>query len=296
MKKIILASLVAVSILSCSSNDNESPEITGKNTTIVMAKFGVGEEAFPTSKGLTVNRGTIPTTINRITVHVENINTAVPSSQTIFDMVSFGGASDFFIEDVASGMNTFTAKATTTGTAKTAAYLYNFVSNADTDAKLDAEKSEVPYANYEAVKSTNIILGTPQTIAFSLLTDNGRLICNIETGAILSASNRKIEVTKQRFDSTGSPIDQQPSTIDISSDKSILYVWNDDTSLAGSYLQIFVKVYNADGVTIEKTFQKKTTIKASTGITSKITITGQGLTESINEGTFSFPVWTEENE
>jgi hypothetical protein len=294
MKKLVLAAIIAFGFVAC-SDDSETPEsITSKNTSTVTAKIGIGKDAFPTT-GKNVNRGTIPTTINTITVDVVNINASVPTSKTIFDLVSSGGANQFLIENVASGANTFTAKATTTGLAKLTLVPYNFTNTATTDAMLKGEKDAVPYAKYEAIVGMNIVLGAPQEVRFPLLTNHGRIIGVIETASELSATGRKVEVVAQRFDQSNTAL-AAAVTLDLTGSKCILAVWNDDTAVKGNYMTYIVNVYSANGETIEKTFNKKITIIESTGITTKITVTGEGLTESINYGTFTIPAWTEVNE
>jgi hypothetical protein len=297
MKKLILSAIIAFSIVSCSTDENDTipTDTTGINTTTVSAKIGVGKDAFPSTTGKNVNRGTIPTTINTITVDVVNNNGAIPTSQTIFDLVSSGGESQFLIENVASGGNTFTAKATTTGTAKLTVVPYNYVSDANTDAKITAEKNAVPYAKYEAVVGMNIVLGIAQEIVFPLLTNHGRIIGTVETGSVLTATGRKVEVIAQRFDATNTSL-APAATFDITGNKCVIAAWNDDTAVKGNYMKYIVNVYGADGITIEKTFNKTIAIMESTGITSKISVTGEGLTESINYGTFTIPVWSEINQ
>jgi hypothetical protein len=293
MKKLILSALIAFSIISCSDENDSAPEnIAEKNTTTVTAKIGVGKDAFPSTTGKNVNRGTIPTTINTITVDVVNNNNAIPTSQTVFDLVGSGGANQFLIENVSSGVNTFTAKATTTGTPKLTVAPYNFTNDATTDAMLKGEKEAVPYAKYEAIVGMNIILGTPQEIVFPLQTNNGRIIGIVETASQLSATGRKVEVIAERFYANNTPV-LGPITIDLTGNKSVLAVWNDNTAVKGNYMTYIVNVYGPDGITIEKTFNKTITIIESTGITTKITITNEGLTESINYGTFTIPAWTE---
>jgi hypothetical protein len=294
MKKLILSAIIAFSIVSCSTDENDTipTDTTGINTTTVSAKIGVGKDAFPSTTGKNVNRGTIPTTINTITVDVVNNNSAIPTSQTLFDLVSSGGASQFLIENVASGVNTFTAKATTTGAPKLTVAPYVFTNDATTDAMLRGEKDAVPYAKYEAVVGMNIILGAPQEIVFPLQTNNGRIIGTVETASILSATGRRVEVIAERFYANNTPV-LGPITIDLTGNKSVIAVWNDNTALKGNYMTYIVNVYGPDGTTIEKTFNKTITIIESTGITTKITITNEGLTESTNYGTFTIPAWTE---
>jgi hypothetical protein len=296
MKKIILSAFIAFSIISCSNDDDAAPEnISGTNTTSVTAKIGVGKDAFPSTTGKNVNRGTIPTTINQITVDVVNNNSAIPTSQTIFDLVASGGETKFLIDNVASGSNVFTAKATTTGTSKLSVIPYNYTSDATTEAMIKGEKDAVPYAKYEAIVGMDIILGTPQEIIFPMLTNHGRIIGTVETASGLSASGRKIVVIAQRFDASNNSL-AAAATIDLTGNKSVIAVWNDDTAIKGNYMKYIVNVYNdAAGTTLEKTFEKTIAIQESTGITAKIAVTGEGLTESINYGTFTIPAWTEIN-
>lgn len=293
MKKIILAAFITFGIVSCSTGDEPVGNISAKNTTTVTAKIGVGKDAFPNTTGKNVNRGTIPTTINTITVDAVNNNNAIPASHTVFDLVGSGGANQFLIEDVASGGNTFTAKATTTGVAKLTVVPYNYVSDANTDAKITAEKNAVPYAKYEAVVGMDIVLGAPQEVVFPLLTNHGRIIGTVETASLLSASGRRVEVIAERFYEDNTSVSGAPLIIDLTGNKSVIAVWNDDTAVKGNYFKYIIKIYGPDGTTIEKTFNKTIAIIESTGITSKITVTGEGLTESINYGTFTIPAWTE---
>jgi len=298
MKKIILATFITFSILSCSTdNDSIAEETVGINRTLVTAKIGVGKDAFPTNTGKNVYRGTIPTTINQITVDVVNNDSAIPPTKTIFDLVAnnTAGAEDmFYIDDVTSGDNVFTAKAYTTAAAKVSTTPYTTVDSATTDAMLTAQKSNVPYAYYQAVVGKNIILGQSQEIQFPLTTLNGRIIALIETGPTLTAINRKVEVIGDRHNPDGSLINS--GTIDITGTKSALLYWSDTNSVKDAYVNYTVNIYNAAGDTVEKTFTKKITVIESTGITSKNTITFNGITEDINYGTFTIPEWTEINE
>jgi hypothetical protein len=294
MKKIILTAIMAFSIVSCSSDDKTSDAIATKNTTSVTAKIGMGKDAFPTT-GKNVNRGTIPTTINRITIDVVNNNTAILPTQTIFDLVASGGETKFLIENVASGSNVFTAKATTTGISKLTIAPYIYTNDATTDAMIKGEKDAVPYAKYEAIVGMDIILGTPQEILFPLLTSHGRIIGTVESAALLAATGRKVEVIAQRFFADDTPV-STAATVDLTGKKSVIAVWNDDTAVKGNYMKYIVNIYNnTAGTILEKTFEKTIAVQESTGITAKITITNEGLTESINYGTFTIPAWTEVN-
>jgi hypothetical protein len=295
MKKILLVAIIAFSIVSC-SHDNDSPEnTTGIKTTSITAKIGVGKDAFASTTGKNVNRGTIPITINRITVDVVNTNPGIPANQTIFDLVASGGETNFLIDDVASGPNVFTAKATTIGISKLTVVPYNYTNDATTDAMIKGERDAVPYAKYEAIVGMDIILGTPQEIMFPLLTNHGRIIGTVETAELLSSTGRKVEVIAQRFDSNNTAL-APALTVDLTGNKSVIAVWNNDTAVKGNYMKYIVNVYNnADGTILEKTFEKIIAIQESTGITAKITITNEGLTESINYGTFTIPAWTEIN-
>jgi hypothetical protein len=294
MRKIILTAIIAFSIVSCSSDDNTPDAIETKNTTSVTAKIGVGKDAFPAT-GKNVNRGTIPTTINRITIDVVNNNTAIPATQTIFDLVASGGETSFLIENVSSGSNVFTAKATTTGIAKLTVAPYIYTNDATTDAMIKGKKDAVPYAKYEAIVGMDIILGTPQEIIFPLLTNHGRIIGTVESASLLSASGRKVEVIAQRFFTDNTSV-ASALTVDLTGNKSVIAVWNDDTAVKGNYMKYIINIYNnTAGTILEKTFEKTIAIQESTGITAKITITNEGLTESINYGTFTIPTWTEIN-
>jgi hypothetical protein len=294
MKKIILTTIMAFSIVSCSSDDKTPDAIATKNTTTVTAKIGMGKDAFPTT-GKNVNRGTIPTTINRITIDVVNNNIAILPTQTIFDLVASGGETKFLIENVASGSNVFTAKATTTGISKLTVAPYIYTNDATTDAMIKGERDAVPYAKYEAIVGMDIILGTPQEILFPLLTSHGRIIGTVESAALLAATGRKVEVIAQRFFADDTPV-STAVTVDLTGKKSVIAVWNDDTAVKGNYMKYIVNIYNnTAGTILEKTFEKTIAIQESTGITAKITITNEGLTESINYGTFTIPAWTEIN-
>jgi hypothetical protein len=293
MKKIILSALIAFSIVSCSHDNNSPGDTTVLKKGSVTAKFDVGKDAFPTTTNKNTNRGTIPTTINRITVDVVNTNPGIPANQTVFDLVASGGETKFLIDNVSSGANVFTAKATTTGLPKLTVAPYNYTNDATTDAMIKGERDAVPYAKYEAIVGMDIILGTPQEIIFPLLTNHGRIIGTVETESLLTASGRKVEVIAQRFDTNNTSL--APSiTIDLTGNKSVIAVWNDDSAVKGNYIKYIVNIYNnAAGTILEKTFEKTIAIQESTGITAKITITSEGLTESINYGTFTIPAWTE---
>ncbi|OOG63018.1 hypothetical protein [Flavobacterium sp. A45] len=293
MKKIILSAIIAFSIVSCSHDNNSPGDTTGLKKGSVTAKFDVGKDAFPTTTNKNTNRGTIPTTINRITVDVVNTNPGIPANQTVFDLVASGGETKFLIDNVSSGANVFTAKATTTGLPKLTVAPYNYTNDATTDAMIKGERDAVPYAKYEAIVGMDIILGTPQEIIFPLLTNHGRIIGTVETESLLTASGRKVEVIAQRFDTSNASL--APSlTIDLTGNKSVIAVWNDDSAVKGNYIKYIVNIYNnAAGTILEKTFEKTIAILESTGITAKITITSEGLTESINYGTFTIPAWTE---
>jgi hypothetical protein len=293
MKKIILSAIIAISIVSCSHDNNSSGDATGLKKASVTAKFDVGKDAFPTTTNKNANRGTIPTTINRITVDVVNTNPGIPANQTVFDLVASGGETKFLIDNVSSGANVFTAKATTTGIPKLTIAPYNYTNDATTDAMIKGEKDAVPYAKYEAIVGMDIILGTPQEITFPLLTNHGRIIGTVETESLLTASGRKVEVIAQRFDTNNASL-ASAITVDLTGVKSVIAVWNDDSAVKGNYIKYIVNIYNnAAGTILEKTFQKSIAVLESTGITAKITITSEGLTESINYGTFTIPAWTE---
>lgn len=296
MRKIIFTACIALGLLGC-SHENADDNINTDQKTTVIAKIAVGEEAFPSLNNKNVNRGSIPTTINKITVDVVNNNPAVPHSQTVFDLVangSPGAENSFYIDDVTSGINTFTATASTTAEAMATTTTYIRVDDATTNSMINSQKEKIPYAKYKAIQSKNIHLGVAQEIQFPLTTLNGRIIALVETGTTLSAMNRKVEVIGARKTEGGAIVNT--GTVDITGTKSSLTYWSDDNSVKGAYLDYTVNIYSEDGLEIENTFTKKITVKESTGITSKMTITIDGITEDIHYGTFTLPPWTEISE
>jgi hypothetical protein len=201
MKKVFLAAIIAFGFASCSNDDDSIPENTTSQYANVTAKLA----SFDANKSLTgkpVQRGTIPTTINTITVTVDHSNIAVLDQTTIFNLVADGtadAATAFNIEKVTSGINMFKAVALTTASPSMTVGMTTGYTKEQTTALLTTQQAMVPYVKYTADVSKSIVLGSPQEVAFNMATANGRIISSVETAPTLTAMGRKVTVTGQRF-------------------------------------------------------------------------------------------------
>ncbi|WP_035641407.1 hypothetical protein, partial [Flavobacterium gilvum] len=212
------------------------------------------------------------------------------------DLVANGTAGadkKFFIEDIASGINSFTATAFTNGQK-----IVSETINDDVTAKniFNANKSATPYAKYTATTSADIIFTKPKAISFNMGTSNGKLNAYVYTGPTITATNRKVTVKAQTFNADNTPINTNPQTYDITGAKSFVGSWSNELAVVGNYLVLDITVYAADNTTPEMTTTQRITVKASTTINTTIAITVDGITTSENEAMFNFPDWIVEGE
>jgi hypothetical protein len=332
MKKIILVAFIAFGIVSCSSEDEDNDTIQTSPYATVSAKFN----SFDANKSLTgktidVKRGSIPATINTIAITSNHSDISVPDYTTTFNIVAdntAGAGTVFNIQHVTSGTNLFSAIALTTATPSTTFGTVADLTNAQMVSFLNAKQGLVPYVKYTADVSQNMSLGTAQEVKFDMATSNGRILASVETGPTLTAMNRKVTVTAQRFlsgtigtesqdkttpvtitnavpllESNGGATDT-PGTIisslaaptgtpiNVTGTANAWMYWSNENSIVGGFVYLKTDIYAVDGLTIEKSFYTIIKVQANRGIASRVSVTVDGITEDIDYGTFTFPDWT----
>jgi hypothetical protein len=298
MKKIILSAFIAFSIVSCSNDNDAAADTTATNHNgSVEVSFG-NSFLQPSRTGKPVDRGSIPVAIDQITVDATNITTPTfPQSTTVFDLVTGGTQTKFFLDGLASGTNSFTAKATTNGPKVSDEAIYDDATNGALNA-FNANKGVTPYAKYTATTSATIDFKAPKTIAFNMATSNGKLNTYVYTGPTITATSRKVIVTRATYTMIGGTPDPANDTVidpaqifNITGSKSFVSTWSNDLAIVGNYAVLVIDVYDQAGAQIETTSSTIIKIKASTTINTTIAITKDGITTSENEALFNFPDW-----
>jgi hypothetical protein len=302
MKKLILSAIIAFSIVSCSTDENETfPTDTTSQLANVSAAFSTPSKL----TGKTIDRGSIPVPVKDITVKTVNATAGLTTADVFFDIVATGGTNDYTIPGVFGGVNTFTA--TTTSVSAEASYAVPLTGTDATDlqnkttAKVAELKGLTPYAVYaskETASNTNVnvTIGQAQQIPFIMETKQGRLITLFETKADLSATGYFVEVTGKAY-ATGDTSTQLGSTqtFDISGFKSQMYYWSNTNTKDGAHIDYSISIYTDSGKgTLVKSFNSSATVNSNIGKTVTFNVGLSDVTESINTAGFTWTAWSEQ--
>jgi hypothetical protein len=269
-KHAIFAIMVAVatSLFSCTKDDGKgsgSPDSNAVAKTSVTAFI-----ASSSATGKNVNRGSsIPVWVKEVTISANNPIATWGVSET-YTMTASGGSSNFTLDNVALGINNFSANSTT----NTVGELSQVAIPATGDLAAYAIKKALnPYVLYHSAnvigdnQNVAIITGGPNLVKFGMLADNGRSIAMFQWDPIspLTGYTATVEskVTK------GSVVTTLPVTT-ISPTSSTIVYWSDAGAVTGNKIDYTIKIYS--GTTLVTTLTRSYTIKNGDSNTCLYTI------------------------
>lgn len=284
MKKILLfLSLIVLSVTSCTSDETETSTVP--QTTSVVATIATPSSS---TTGKNVNRGNIFAWVKDINV-TANSTVWSYSTNTVFNLVPTGGASNFIIDNVAVGANQFVANTTTNSSE---VYSLTVVSTGTASALKTSLVAHNPYALYNGSTNTVISNGTTNVVNLAMQTTHGRIISIFQfdedvqlranTEATITAEvNGKAVLTSAKFSNTG----------------LVAFEWSDATSIVGKEVKFTVKVYDKNGTkSLLKTYTVTSDkIKASTSTSCIYDITRDQIINTTDEVKFTWQPWVEED-
>jgi hypothetical protein len=326
MKKVFLAAIIAFGFASCSTDENDTPT----NTTSQFANVSADFSAPSKLTGKTITRGSIPVSIEKLTVSVINATGGLITPDVIFDVVASGGTNDYTIPGVFAGYNTFSAVSTMTQKAidDSATSGFKTITGANatelatnTAAALASDKLKTPYAIYNSIQNVSnkdvlITLGDAQAIPFPMETKSGRLIISWETDTALTNTGYVVKVLSRAFNADNSPRYAGPQEFDITGLKNEIMYWSTASSTEGAYQKTRIVIFDKEpvysktptfgldnkcdngaiitnGAIIIKEFNSTITVNANVGKTAKNVVGLTDVVESINTAGFTFTPWTE---
>ncbi len=263
MKKFLgLLAIVAMTITSCTKDDHgdggSGPEAMAK--TSVTAFISSTAVASPTGKS--VNRGAVvPAWVDKITINASNPIAAWNLSET-YDMVGSGGASNFVLDNVALGVNNFSATSTTNTT--------GLITQVSVPASGDEAlfngttwKGRNPYVKYHSSTvggdNQNILItaGGTNLIKFGMIPDNGRTMAlfQLDENALVSGYTAKVTATISK---AGGAMATLPTTT-INSANSTIFYWSDEFAVTGARVNYKIEIYSGTNLvrTIERAYDLK---------------------------------------
>ena len=292
MKKVFLMlGVIATILTSCTDNGEDKKDANAViEKTSIIANISTDQQTQTQSlTGKNVNRGSIYAWVQSIDVTATSTAWLYSTSEH-FDLVSTGGASNFTIENVALGANTFNAT-TTTNTAPVC------VVTKVTGKTASALKTELvahnPYAVYTGNANATISSTALNTIDLNMTTLNGRVVSvfSFENDAILRA-NTKAKISVTVSDTNG----DNPTTFVspfFSNDELISFEWSDATSVVGKKASYIISIYdNNDALVSSYPVVNPTVIKGSTSISCTYEINREKVINvNADEIKFTWQIW-----
>jgi hypothetical protein len=295
MKKIFLfLSLVALSLTSCTSDDDTKEAVaSGKPTEFASVDANIGTTTNTTSKN--VNRGNIFAWVKDINVTATSTVWNYATSEA-FTLVASGGESSFTIKDVAVGANKFDAITSSFDANK----VYSVNSVTGSGASFTLAQSAVstaiarnPYAVYSGTTNANIANSAVNTVNLSLNTNNGRIIAAfvLADDTVLRANTYAI-VTANVTGVTPNPATLTSAQI---KNNAVIFEWSNENSLVGKTITFTVNVYDDTAPNkVLKTYTIAKTVEASTSYSCIYTIDRDNIINNKEDKfVFTFQVWKE---
>lgn len=259
MKKIVLIIVLLIAISSCSIEDDISIE-----TTSIAVSTGNGFSTATTGKN--VQRGSLFAWISEMQIKATHSSGHI--STTSFTLVpngTTGVGTQFIMDDVLIGNNTFTA---TSKTAEPERLETSQVTRSEyfstTMTNLNARN---PYALYASTGPVNytIVAGLAQNVNIPLKTDNGRFIALFTTEDIGGGnSGNVVTITCYVNGAAFGP------TATCNKDKNATFYWSDRNSIANK--SIYFRIVNNDKGNLDTYVTTTKVLKASNTIKIRYTI------------------------
>jgi hypothetical protein len=287
-KLFLLGTLMFLTMFSCSEDQSTSikPETTSVVATLVPS----------TNTGkVPVNRnGVIPVWVEDITITAVNPLAGPWTKSETYEMKNSGGASNFVLNDVALGINNFTASSTTNVSNRleqtSVAAQTTTPNNANADLTLFngiSYKGAEPYVLYNASTPNVPITATgANAVNFSMIPQNGRSIAlfqldkNSEPAQYYKAVITAV-VTKQG----GGTVTLTSTTVN--KDNSTIVYWSNSDAITGAKIDYTIQVKTLTDVLVN-TFTRSYTIENGKSNSCIYTITNSTVTDNLQKFTFEF--------
>ena len=288
MKKVLLALLVGLGVMTSCHNDEHTHEIVFPTASIRLSVDANSNASKGTSNesksNIDVNRDDIPATVETIDVTVSS-SVAPIEINNIYTLVDDGsGDNGFVVENVALGLNDVIA--TTTTVANGSFNVSQFSTNSFTaQEKLDDNKANIPYAIYDGQVLDVDITGNNDFVNVPMTTQNGRL----NTVIVMEESIRDDYYYEVITWTTSEPATYFYPT---NSNKGVSLYWSDEYTLDGEQQGITVNVFSNDGTFVFDSLTLLTTV-ASTGLNTILTINATDVQAQQVGFSFNFQPWVE---
>jgi hypothetical protein len=265
MKKILLFIVVLIAIPSCSIEEDTNPQTTSVTAT-------TGNEFNATTTGKDVQRGSLFAWISEMQIVATHESGYVCTNDyTLVTNGTAGAGSQFVMDNVHIGNNTFTASSKTTEIERLET---TQVSRSEPFTTTMANlNSRNPYALYTSTAPVNFTIAQDlaQEVNIPLKTDNSRFIALFKNDDINGPSNSGNVVTITCY------VDGVPfgPTATCDKFKNATFYWSDRNSIAGK--SIYFKVVNNDNGTLDTYTTTSIVLRASNTVKIGYTIKNQAL-------------------
>jgi len=273
MKKILLIIVLLFAIPSCSSDENITPQTTSVGIT-------TRNEFTASTTGKEVQRGTLFAWISEM--QIKTVNESGYVSTTDFTLVADGTAgagTQFIIDNVQLGNNTFTASSKTNEVERLETTQFSRTGRKPTNpsdpsilnqfSTLNARNPYAIYTNTNPVTAT-IVQGVAQEVNIPLKTDNSRIIAVFTTDDIDKTNNKNTVTITCYVDGV---VFGPPATCNTSMNAT--FYWSDQNSTAGK--SISFRIVNNDQGILETYDTPPKIIRASNTLKMLYTVTDTGL-------------------
>lgn len=258
MKKTLAVFALLITITSCSIDDDTTPQ----TTSVVIS---TGNEFAVSTTGTNVQRGSLFAWISEIQIKATHQSGYISTTDfTLVDNGTSGAGTQFIMDDVQIGDNTFTASSKTNEPERleTAQFLRpNGATNPSSSAinnQFNTLKNRNPYAIYTNTNPVNLTItqGIAKEVTIPMSTENSRIIAVFATDDITgNNSGNVVTITCYVNGVSFGP----PATCDAFMNAT--FYWSDRNSTAGK--SVSFRIVNNDKGTIDTYDSPAFVIKAS---------------------------------
>lgn len=244
MKKILLfLTIIGLSLTSCSTDEPSGQTSSIEKTSVAFSLKQPNESANLTGKGIQVQRGDVPVTVSRIDIVATYNGTPSYSVDDFYNIVDNqpSATTNFILNDVAVGSNTFVA---TTQTNSTQKYELAPSNGSTADQKITELKLHNPYILYNGTTTQTISKTTVNLVDLNMTTQNGRILSVFkleDTGLVFNNNGTKVgnggtKSFKDLFEATiTATVDGEPSagTTKVQQNGLVHFEWSNAKAVAG---------------------------------------------------------------
>jgi hypothetical protein len=284
MKKILLfLTIIAVSITSCSTDEpiGNKPE-----TTSIYFNLAQGNLT-----GKSIERGSIPLYVDNLKIKATSraLSPYVATEEFTFTGLVTTVLPALSLDNVALGLNTFSASSTSSNANKVLALV------ASTATNLDLLKSKTPYIpcySYDD-PTPEIIKGANPPVTLKMKSNYGRILSLFKVSD--GASNYVINI--KTYIGTSSTLVSNVQITPTTIERNATFEWSDVDAVSGAKVKFVIEIRESGSNKILHTFEKELQIQREKSLSCIYVIGTNDVKENLEAGKIiiTFPVINEIN-